>query len=138
MKARSLLFLFALSACGSIPRDPDGTLDRVRASHVIRVGVVEGSDAWRPLLARVAAATNARPRMQTGALEPLLLRLEEGDLDLVAGGQFAEDSPWIARVTLGPVLRRDATINHHLVARNGENAWIMLIEREARALGHAQ
>ena len=137
MKAWPLLLL--LAACGPIPRDPEGTLERVRRTHVIRVGVVEGDRvaAWRPLLGRVAAATGSAPRMETGALEPLLVRLEQGELDLVVGGAFAEDTPWLARVTLGPVLRRDRGIAHHVVARNGENAWIMLIERNARALGHA-
>lgn len=135
---RLLPALLLLSACGSIPRDPDATLERVRASHVIRVGAVTGDPtaAWRPLLARVSAATGARPRVEHGALEPLLLRLEAGELDLVVGGAFADDTPWAARVTLGPVLRKDARVTHHVVARNGENAWIMLIERHARALGH--
>lgn len=136
MKAWLLPLL--LAACGPIPRDPEGTLDRVRASHVIRVGVVAGgTDAeWRPLLARIAAATGARPQAKAGGLEPLLLRLEEGELDLVVGGAFAEDTPWVSRVTLGPVLHRQAKVAHHMVARNGENTWITLIEREARALGH--
>lgn len=135
MKAWPLLLL--LAACGPIPRDPEGTLERVRREHVIRVGLVAGDRAgvWRPLLGRVAAATGARPRMETGALEPLLLRLERGEIDLVAGGTFAEDTPWAKRVTLGPVLRRKGGSAQHLVARNGENAWITLIEREARALG---
>jgi hypothetical protein len=136
MTLRPLLLALLLAACGPFPRDPEATLDRVRASHVIRVGIVEGSAAWKPLLARVAAATGARPHMHPGAIEPLLLRLEHGELDLVVGGRFATDTPWITRVTLGPVLRRDAKINDHMVARNGENAWVMLIEREARALGH--
>ena len=34
------------------------------------------------------------------------------------------------------LIRREGEVGHHLVARNGENAWIMLIEREARALGY--
>lgn len=136
MKAWPLLLL--LAACGPIPRDPEGTLERVRQSHVIRVGVVAGETSWQPLLARVAAATGGAPRFEQGALEPLLLKLEEGELDLVVGGVFDEKTPWIKRVTLGPVIRRDAPVNHHMVARNGENAWIMLIEREGRALGYAK
>ena len=136
MKAWPILLL--LAACGQIPRDPEGTLDRVRASHLIRVGVVAGDTAehWQPLLGRVAAATGAKPRMEQGALEPLLLRLEQGELDLVVGGAFAEKSPWLPRVTLGPVIRKEADVAHHVVARNGENGWIMLIEREGRALGY--
>ncbi len=136
MKAWPLLVL--LAACGPIPRDPEGTLDRVRETRVVRVGVVEGPATWRPLLARVAAATGARPQFEPGALEPLLLKLEEGEVDLVAGGVFDEKTPWLKRVTLGPVIRREGKTAHHLVARNGENAWVMLIEREGRALGYAK
>ena len=136
---RSMSGLAALlAACDPIPRDPERTLDRVRATRIIRVGEVAGdaAGAWRPLLARVAAATGARPAWQRDSLEPLLLRLEAGELDLVVGGVFAKRTPWKSRVTLGPVLRKDGEVGHHAVARNGENAWVMLLEREARALGH--
>ena len=68
--------------------------------------------------------------------EALLLRLEAGDLDIVVGGRFAEDTPWKTRVTLGPPLASETaaanTLNDHAVTRNGENAWIVLVQREAR------
>ena len=78
----------------------------------------------------------ALPRIQNGAPEPLLLRLEEGALDLVAGGAFAANTTWVTRLTLGPALHKGATVAHHMVARSGENACIMLIAREAHELGH--
>jgi hypothetical protein len=69
-----------------------------------------------------------------------LLQLEEGDLDLVIG-EVAEDTPWIARVSvIVPPLRgapREGEPPVVAVARNGENDWISLLESEARNLAEA-
>ena len=35
--------LLALAGCSDFPRDPDGTLERVEAAGVIRLGVVSGA-----------------------------------------------------------------------------------------------
>lgn len=143
VKRWRFLILALLAGCGNIPRDPDGTLDRVRRDHVIRTGLVQGGSAadasgWRRVLARVAANTGALPVFRSGALEPLLLDLEAGELDLVVGGRFDEKTPWKTRVTLGPPIGSietpAGTTGGHIVARNGENAWIMLIQRETKAL----
>jgi hypothetical protein len=138
------LMLLCLAGCGNMPKDPEGTLDRIRQEHVIRVGRVEGGSAadasdWRRVLARVEASTGAKPVFQPGMLEPLLLDLEAGKLDLVVGGRFDEKTPWKTRVTLGPPIAKAetpiGTTASHIVARNGENAWIMLVQREAKAAG---
>lgn len=136
---RGVLFgLVLLAGCGPMPRDPDGTLDRVRRDRVFRVGVIPAAPgttstadqaAWRRIVGRIASETGARPRFRTGTTEPLLLDLEAGDLDLVVGGRFARDTPWKTRVTLGPPLRADDRTAAHIVARNGENAWIVLVQR---------
>lgn len=132
---RAFLFgLVLLTGCGPMPRDPDGTLDRVRHDRVFRVGVIPADStadqaAWRRIVGRIASETGARPRFRTGTTEPLLLDLEAGDLDLVVGGRFASDTPWKTRVTLGPALRADDRTATHIVARNGENAWIVLVQR---------
>lgn len=85
------------------------------------------------------ASTGAKPVFQPGMLEPLLLDLEAGKLDLVVGGRFDEKTPWKTRVTLGPPIAKAetpiGTTASHIVARNGENAWIMLVQREAKAAG---
>lgn len=134
--------LLLLAACGDIPRDPEGTLDTVRATRVIRVGAVGGAEpgdaaAARAVLRGVAARTGATPRLTHGTLEPLLLRLEAGQLDLVVGARFDAKSPWATRVALGPAYaRRDeagGVTAAHVVARNGENGWITLVARETRA-----
>ncbi|HEY0132099.1 MAG TPA: hypothetical protein VGB57_11910 [Allosphingosinicella sp.] len=128
------------ASCDSIPADPGGTLERVRGEGLFRVGLI-ASHAPPPeeaadLIQRLSRATGAKAALERGAAEALLTRLEEGDLDLVLG-EFAEKSPWAARVTLSePIV---ATGPHRLAAaaRNGENAWIALVHREARAAASA-
>ncbi len=86
-------------------------------------------------LSRLAAATGARARIRQGASETLLADLEHGELDLVLG-EFAGDSPWRADVAILEPLSTRKVGRHRIglspVARNGENAWIMLLERLAR------
>ena len=137
--------VLTVSACGPIPRDPEGTLVRVRHEAVIRVGHIQGEPdehaPWRPVLARIARETRARPVFISGGLEPLLLKLERGEIDLVVGGRFDANTPWKTRVSLSPPLTVAKTstnkIQSHIVARNGENAWIVLIQRSVQAeTGH--
>jgi hypothetical protein len=132
------LCLLAASSCGDFPRDPEGTLDRVRAERSFRVGLVAPLDSEPKvgaLLGRIGKASGASPRVEPGSTELLLHRLEQGELDLVVGG-FEKKSPWATRVTIGPPLRieKQGKTEFHLapVMRNGENAWIALVEREAR------
>ena len=128
-----------LAACGPYPRDIEGTRDRVASSRVIRVGIPPLAAADRSLAAayldRLARATGARPRLETGAAEPLLARLEAGELDLVLG-EIARDSPWVDEVAvIEPLAERslgERRIGFGPIARNGENRWIMLLEREVR------
>jgi hypothetical protein len=136
------VLLAAAAACDSIPADPDGTLDKVRSERIFRAGLISsGKDRAAPsqekrFLERVAAATGARPELEEGAAEPLLLGLEEGELDLVIG-PLAPDSPWVTRVAIirpiGETLEPPRLVVVP-IARNGENRWIMLLEREARAV----
>jgi hypothetical protein len=142
-----LLLVPALGSCGSLPRDQSGTMDRIREEGVVRVGMIGGpvppSEAarLRTLVERSAAATGGRALVLEDAAEPLLLMLEEGELDLVVGA-FDRSTPWSTRVHLLPPLARErrgkAEIETTAAARNGENAWIMLLEREAKALSSVQ
>ena len=137
-----LLTALALQGCGSLPRDPDGTLDRVRAQHVYRVGIIaDGGDPAgdresAAFLAGVSRATGARPELRQGASEPLLLDLQGGRLDLVIG-TVSPKSPWVSEVAiLKPIAERTAP-QHVIVtpiARNGENKWIMLLESQVDAV----
>ncbi|HEY5712143.1 MAG TPA: hypothetical protein VIT38_09620 [Allosphingosinicella sp.] len=132
-----------LASCGSYPRDAGGTRERIVSSRLIRVGVVDGptTPARQALIAayleRLRGATGALPRIVTGAAEPLLIQLEADQLDLVVG-EVARDSPWISEVTvIEPLAERRLQgrwVGLSPMARNGENAWIMLLEREAREM----
>jgi hypothetical protein len=140
------LSLLAIAGCAALPRDQAQTLERIAETREVRVGMIAFADS-SPQFARLvnfvnrsAAAAGGSPRIEVGAAEALLLRLEAGELDLVVG-EFDRSSPWYHRVHLLPPLASRSTGDSELettaAARNGENRWIMLIEREARALSTA-
>ena len=144
MKWPSVLPLFLmLGACDSIPRDQEQTLERIAEMREVRVGIVAAAERsphfprLSALVDRAATAAGGRPRLEMGASEALLLRLEAGELDLVVG-EFDRSSPWYRRVHLIPPIAErsagDSDLETTAAARNGENGWIMLVEREAQAL----
>lgn len=143
MKWAILSVLLIGAACSGFPKDPNGTLDRVRATHRFKVGLIAsgdtkpGRDVERAFVARVASATGARPVVTTGASERLLLALEQGKLDLVIGS-MAPQTPWIARVAVIEPIGEEIGPHGNMAilptAQMGENAWIMLLEKEARAV----
>ena len=137
--ACAIALLLACSSCSDFPRDPDGTLDRIRSEGRFNVGLVAPLTAQggphEAFLGRLGAKTSARPAFTTGDSEPLLKKLEEGELDLVIG-HFDKKSPWSTMVEIGPALHSakqgKATIELAPVMPVGENAWIALVEAEAR------
>jgi hypothetical protein len=140
MIARSIILLGLLAAsCSGIPRDPNGTSERVRSERQFKVGLIEGhpfaQDRQLSFLRRMATATGATPIVERGAAEPLLARLEHDALDLVVG-TMAPESPWQKQVHfLSPLAEHVDEKGHlHLIAaaHNGENEWIALLTREAR------
>lgn len=142
MKALAASFLIVLAGCGTMPRDPEGTSEAIARSHKIRVGLVQGdSDFARPaaarMLRRLADETGARPILRPGSTETLFKQLERGELDLVLA-PLDPKSPWMVDVTPGPPLAAtgpgDARVEYYPVLRNGENRWIMTVERIARAV----
>ena len=98
-----------LCACGlAIPSDPDGTLDDV-SSGELRIGVSPepglvdspGSDAapTGPMVEIVQAfaeSIDADAQWTVGSEETLVTMLEDGELDLLAGG-FTDATPWSDR-----------------------------------------
>jgi len=141
MKYLLCLPMLMLASCQNYPRDVAGTLERVRGERVVRVGLVAGEAETRDrakietYLDRVSRMTGARPVVTRGAAEPLLLRLDQGALDLVIG-DMSEGSPWVADVmVVEPIsetmLGKDRVLLSP-IARNGENRWIMLLERAVR------
>ncbi len=136
-----LMLATGCTACGAIPADVGGSVERIERDRRFRVGLIEPqSDPanTRRYLADVARSVGAAPRIETGATEPLLLRLEQGELDLVIG-EFDRKTPWSKRVFALPPLasRRIGASDVDLtpVARNGENRWIALLDAQAKANG---
>ena len=144
MKRLLLLLFLGASGCADFPRDPEGTLDRVRATGSFSVGIVSSgrpaaeAGPERAMILAVARNSGARAAIVNGSAEPLLMQLEKGELDFVIG-QFSASSPWRSQVHMLPPLasRRDRTGRTELnaAARNGENGWIALLHRSARAAG---
>jgi hypothetical protein len=130
-----------LCGCDHFPRDPEGTLERIRSEHSFRVGVISaGGQAQLPpeaaqLLQRISSTSGASPQIQSGEAEVLLDSLEQGHLDLVLG-RFNKKSPWATIVTIGPPLKVEksgkTSFELSTAVRNGENAWVALVERETR------
>ena len=139
LRLSPVLLCLALAACGPYPDDIAGTLDHVEQSGEVRIGLTElrprDEQAARRFVARIERATGAKARIDRGPAESQLARLEEGDLDLVIS-EFAADSPWGASVAIvEPLATRRAgkrVLELAPAARNGENRWVALIEREVR------
>lgn len=141
MKCLVLILVLAVAGCADIPSDPEQTLARVRDEHRFRAGLIAGpaanEPALRAFLGRVERAAGGRASVEAGAAEHMLAKLEAGALDLVVG-PMTETSPWKVQVHFLPPLRKGlhGQRDLHLVAmaRNGENAWISLLHREAAAV----
>ncbi|MGF7149178.1 hypothetical protein FHS96_002820 [Sphingomonas zeicaulis] len=140
-----LAFLILITGCDALPRDPGGTLKRVETTHRLMVGVAAGlpiSRNDRPvrLIEALERHTGARAEISRGAAEPLFTALRAGRLDLVIA-PVAADSPWATEVAFGPPLAIAGTGDERLelvaAMRNGENRWIMLVERSSRAVAPA-
>ena len=140
-------FLALLTAGCQVPRDVEGTLDRVEDGGTLRVGVSEHEpyvvlDSAQPsgvevdLLEEFARELNAEVEFTRGGEEELVEQLREGELDVVAGG-ITKRSPWKKEVaptrsyatTDERVADKTSTDHHVLLVRNGENAMLVRLER---------
>lgn len=105
-----LLAVLALlpAGCG-IPRDPEGTLERVRGG-TLRAGITASApwttlEGGRPggveveLVERFAGELGARAEWVDGSEADLMAALEMRELDLVVGGLTA-DTPWQAKAAI--------------------------------------
>src|SRR5919202_1369958 len=86
--------LLLILACGTLPRDPEGTSARVQQYHEIRIGVVE-NPPWvvrtgrEPagvevaLMRRFASSLRAKPKWFWGSEQTQMEALENFELDVV-------------------------------------------------------
>ena len=138
LASRLVLAAVALvTACG-LPRDPNGTLERVRGG-VLRVGAVDEAP-WvvrhadgRPrgvevaLVEALAERLGAELRWNHGGETRLMAALGRFELDLVIGGLDA-DSPYRDEVGLTRPYYEGDDRPHVFAAPPGENAWLMTLE----------
>lgn len=142
-----LLTAALLGGCGvSIPTDPDGTLERVRTSGELRVGVsphppfttLPESPGAAPggtevdLVAEFARAQGAEAVYVVEGEEELVRLLEEGELDVMVGG-LTTRSPWSKKVGLTrPYLEtpeHGTKVKHVMAVVRGENLLMSELER---------
>lgn len=133
------------SGCGlSIPTDPEGSLDRIRSSEVLRVGAsprdgwVEVSAGSEPsgrepsLVERFADHLGVDVEWTVAGEEELVSLMEEGDLDMAVGG-ITDKNLWLDKVGLtrpySEVDVQGTTEKHVMMVRMGENALQSELER---------
>ena len=135
------LGILALGGCDHFPQDPDNTLAAIREHRAVRVGI----DAPLPpeaatLLTEIEHATGARAQITRGGVEPLLAKLDNGEIDMVVA-PFRKETPWAAQVALSPPVRVEGdgenALEWRAAMRTGENRWIMLVEINARRASSA-
>jgi len=146
MRRRSFLMAGAaallLNAC-SLPSDPDDTLERVRSTGVVRVGVasappmvdVSGGTPSGPeadLATAWAARQGASVTWVIGGLDELVDRMEHGEIDLLVGG-LTTKSAISTQVALTRAWTTDLdpfghTIERVVAAPLGENALVSDLE----------
>lgn len=134
--------LVLLQSCDDYPRDPEGTLDRVRGG-TLRAGIVENPpwarrDGEEPegievrLVERLAQSLDAEVKWSDATGPRAVEELEERRLDILVGG-LTQDDPWLAK--LG-VTRAYLPSRAHVVAvPSGENAWLITVDRFFSAYG---
>ena len=139
-----LLFILMtpLTAC-DLPRDPVGTLERVRGD-TLRVGVVasppwlvrSGEGAVGPeadLVRAFAARIDAGVEWRWGSVDDHMKSLEAFELDLVAAG-LTTASPWKNKVGFTRPWQVEGRRKHVLAVPPGENGMLVALEEliEAR------
>lgn len=135
--------LLSLAGCSTMPRDPGGTLERVRETSVLRVGASPSGDLVRPdgdavggsearLVTGYATSLGARVRWRVGGEEELVAAMERGEIDVIVGGLSAA-SPWVDTVSLtrpyAVSTDHGRQVEHVMAVPMGENALLVSLER---------
>lgn len=132
----ALSAVLALAGCGRIPRDPEGTLDRVKGG-TLRVGLTE-NPPWVfrregsptgvevELVRKLAVELGAKPEWHWGGEQGHMEELEEFQLDLFIGG-ITRKTEWRRKVGLTSAYLDDKA-KHAMATPPGENGWIKLLD----------
>lgn len=125
----------ALAAC-RYPADPENTLDRTEGG-TLRVGLLSDRATFdaSPEAARldvVADALGATLQFRQGGAHDLVAALEDGEIDLIAGG-VPEDTPFASEIGVskpwGRVQIGADSLPGVFGLRQGENAFLLAINR---------
>lgn len=128
--------ILALSACGSIPADSAGTLDRARGGTLVvgvsenepwtdvddSTGEVSGSEA--ELIEGFAESIDADVEWVPGSESVLAEQIKEGELDVIIGG-LTKKSPWSSHMALTRPYTEDLVMGVQM----GENELQVALER---------
>lgn len=136
-----------LTGCGiDIPVDPDGTLDEIRASGELAVGVspnppfttLPESPDGPPggteveLITGFAESLDAEPVWVVGGEEDLVRQLEEGEVQVLIGGLTAQNPHLTTTGMTRPYVttpEHGEQVKHVMAVVPGENALLSTLER---------
>lgn len=133
----------AASACGPIPKDTDGSLDRI-SGGTLRVGISENPPWTRvaddggvtgrevDLVSGFANEYDAQVEWTPGAESELIMTMKRGDLDVVIGG-LTSSSPWTEQAALTRPHAEEVTPDGDtekmvMATPLGENALLVALE----------
>lgn len=140
--AFALALLVGLAGCG-IPKDPEGTLERVQSTGVLRAAAspgegrvaVDGDEVTGIESAYVegfAESLGATVEWHVMGEEGAVDALERGEVDVLVGGLTA-DNPHGAKLSLtrpyATTVEHGETVEHVMAVRMGENAMLSELER---------
>ena len=134
-----VVLLLTLAGCG-LPRDPEGTSDRLASGHELRVGVTDNGP-WadvsqaepkgiEPDLVRAfAARIGSRVVWTKGSETGLAQDLKHHKLDLAIGG-FDAQTPWVSIAGVSqPFAETPDKKKHVFLTAPGENGLILELDR---------
>ena len=141
MRAPQLLFFvfcFAAPAGCGMPRDPDGSFQRVQ-SGTLRAGFTENAP-WASLkdtgpggievalVEAFAREVNAQVVWTRDSEADLIEALQGGRLDIVVGG-LRESTPWKSQISLTRPYAATGGEGRVMAVRQGENRWLLEVDK---------
>jgi len=133
------LLSFLSTAC-DIPKDPEGTSERIASTHELRVGVTD-NPPWvsathgepggieAKLVRKFAKNVQAHVLWTTGSESVLVEALKRHELDVVIGG-FEKRTQWSSQAGITQPFAKDADGKKHVfLAAPGENGFILNLDR---------
>ena len=134
------VLLSLLAGACSLPRDPEGTSERIAATHELRVGVTD-NEPWtstrsgeptgiEPALVRqFAARIGARVVWSRGSETALAQSLKKREIDMAVGG-FDAKTPWASIAGVSQPFTETADKKKHVfLAAPGESRFILTLDR---------